>query len=638
MKICPNCNTEYSDETKFCLEDGTRTVDKDQKAKDPLIGLFIDKDMQYQIISLLGEGGMGKVYKGRQESMNRDVAIKTLHKELLDKEHIAKRFRREALAASKLRHANAIDVYTFGQVEAPGKSYDDMPYMVMEFVSGKELTKVIKEAGRLDPARTCRIMLQICDVLEEAHNQGIVHRDLKPDNIVLTTRGKNSDFVKVLDFGIAKMMQEEEAGGTKLTKAGTVFGTPQYLSPEQASGVPVDHRSDLYTMGIILYEIVTGRVPFQADTAVGFLLKHVSETPIPPRQFEPSADISPEMEAIILKAISKEPKDRFQSAGEMADALRTIQASVGTGASNSGSIPVPASTMMPGGLPPGMVRANTGAPASTVMPGGLPPGMVQGGASVPASTMMPGGLPPGMVQASTPVNSVGTGTLEPMVITPGTQTPGKGKTGLIAGVVIALAVAGGGVFYGISQVKDAAQTVAAINHSNDNTVAANPTPTVTPPVATAPTVTPQPIDDPTKPVEKPIEKPTEKPIKANEKPTEKPTEKPVEKPEVKASKVTINFRSKPKGVTVFDSNGRKLGSTPFEMDFTESENAVTVNFTDENGDTKTKTFVPDSDQDVAASFTVKDNVNEAVGKTQKDIEAEKQKIRDKLKKGLPGTE
>ena len=418
MKICPTCNTEYDDANKFCLEDGTRTVDKEQKAKDPIIGQFVDKDRQYQALSLLGEGGMGKVYRGRQESMNRDIAIKTLHKELLDKEQIAKRFRREALAASKLKHANAIDVYTFGQVEAPGQSFDGMPYMVMEFVSGKSLYRTIHDAKRLDEAHTCKIMLQMCDVLEEAHSQGIIHRDLKPENVVLTERGKNKDFVKVLDFGIAKMLQEEEAGATKLTKAGTVFGTPEYLSPEQASGVPVDARSDIYSLGIILYEMLTGKVPFKSDTAVGLLIKHVNEAPKPIRDFAPDANISPAMENIVMKALAKDPKDRQQSVGEIAEALRAIQSGA------SPAKPVVAATYVPGGLAP----AAAPKVAPTVVPGAASP-MPFSAAPIPAPRSAAAPMTPGPQ------------TLSPLVVPHQTAAPAGGAT--LAIILLAIFLGGG---------------------------------------------------------------------------------------------------------------------------------------------------------------------------------------------------
>jgi eukaryotic-like serine/threonine-protein kinase len=418
MKICPTCNTEYDDANKFCLEDGTRTVDKEQKSNDPIIGHFVDKDRQYQALSLLGEGGMGKVYRGSQKSMNRDVAIKTLHKELLDKEQIAKRFRREALAASKLKHANAIDVYTFGQVDAPGQPFDGMPYMVMEFVSGKSLYRTIHDATRLDEARACKIMLQMCDVLEEAHNQGIIHRDLKPENVVLTERGKNKDFVKVLDFGIAKMLQEEEAGATKLTKAGTVFGTPEYLSPEQASGTPVDARSDIYSMGIILYEMLTGKVPFKSDTAVGLLIKHVNEAPRPIREFAPEANISLAMESIVMKALQKDPKDRQQSASEIADALRALQAGV------SPAKPVVAATYVPGGLPPASIQPKAApAIAPTIAPNSPRPFSTAPAASM-AAPMTPGPQ-----------------TLSPVVVQHQAATPASGAT--LAIILLAIFLGGG---------------------------------------------------------------------------------------------------------------------------------------------------------------------------------------------------
>ena len=461
MKICPTCNTEYDDANKFCLEDGTRTVDKEQKSKDPIIGHFVDKDRQYQALSLLGEGGMGKVYRGRQESMNRDIAIKTLHKELLDKEQIAKRFRREALAASKLKHANAIDVYTFGQVEAPGQPFDGMPYMVMEFVSGKSLYRTIHDATRLDEARTCKIMLQMCDVLEEAHNQGIIHRDLKPENVVLTTRGKNPDFVKVLDFGIAKMLQEEGAGATKLTKAGTVFGTPEYLSPEQASGIPVDARSDIYSMGIILYEMLTGKVPFKSDTAVGLLIKHVNETPKRIREFAPDANISPAMENIVMKALEKDPKDRQQAVSEMGDALRAIQAGV------SPAKPVLAATFVPGSLPPAPAQ-----PKAT-------PTMV-------ASSPLPFSTAPAATPRAAAPMTPGPQTLSPVVVPHQSAAPANGAT--LAIILLAIFLGGGAAGSYFLYFKDhpevfGGQASAKVQPAANNTATPIPveTPVVTPP-------------------------------------------------------------------------------------------------------------------------------------------------------------
>jgi serine/threonine-protein kinase len=583
MKVCPQCAREYDANTKFCLEDGVALVDKEQRAKDPLIGVYVDRDRQYQITAVLGEGGMGKVYKGRQESVGRDVAIKTLHKQLLENEQLLSRFKREAKTACALKHQHSVEVNTFGQIEAPGKPYDGIPYMVMEFVTGKPLTKAIEQSKRLDEARSIHIMLQVCEVLEEAHRLGIVHRDLKPDNIVLTERGRNKDYVKILDFGIAKIKDESEGGtGTKLTQAGTVFGTPQYLSPEQAAGTPVDHRSDIYSMGIILYEMLTGRVPFHADSAVGFLLKHVSETPVPPRQFEPSANISEEMERIILKAIEKDPAHRHQSVSELGDALQAIQPNARSTASH---------TPLPGAM---------GGVGATMRPGGPPPGMVSG----QAPTMMPGGTPPGMVN---PASNTGNGTLQPVVV----HTPapaGSGKGALIA-VLSVLILGGGGAgaylfLNGKSKKTDAASASIVAPTPTPATPAGTP-PTTPNPVANGnPTpVTPNPVN-PTPVTPNPVNPVGETPQPVNPTPV---TPNPVNPtpvnptPAVPAAElVTVTFRSKPKGADVL-INGAKACTTPCNFELA-AKTPVSVAFMKDGFIPETKLLTPNGDQDFGANL------------------------------------
>jgi serine/threonine-protein kinase len=538
MKVCPSCNTEYDDGTKFCLEDGTRTVDKEQKAKDALIGQFVDKDRHFQVVSLLGEGGMGKVYKGRQEAVGRDVAIKTLHKELLDKEQIAKRFQREARAASKLRHQNAIEVFAFGQIEAPKQPFDGMPYMVMEFVSGKSLHKTIQEAGKLTEARATHIMLQVCDVLEEAHTQGIIHRDLKPENIVLTERSRNKDFVKVLDFGIAKLLQEEEAGGTKLTKAGTVFGTPEYLSPEQASGTAVDHRSDIYSLGIILYEMLSGKVPFHADTAVGLLIKHVNEAPKPLREFAPSAGISEGMERIVMKALAKDPAERQQSVAELGDALRALSAPVPARAAAAAVLPA---TMIPGGPPPGVAAPRTTNPPvlpATMVPSGPPPGTAAPAPSARANHAAP---------VTAQVNPAPR-TLEPMVLS---QSPAQAKGGggaVWAAVALAVLLGGGGAGAYFFYLKDHPEffggaPLQATPAAPSQAQATSPAPVTAPPVAQANNAAPAPLSPPN-----PAQAPT--------------APSPVQPPA--AAQVTLKFDSSPRGAEVL-LNGALIGVTPAEF-------------------------------------------------------------------------
>jgi serine/threonine-protein kinase len=270
---------------------------------------------EYTITKKLGEGGMGAVYLARQNSIDQMVALKVLHARAAESDEIVQRFHREAKVISMLTHPNIVRVFIFGRTQ------DDLLYLVMEYVEGMELRERLAQQGTLDELVAIKIIKQMCSALAEAHDLGIIHRDLKPDNVLLANFRGDKNFVKILDFGIAKLKQPEDGEPQKkLTQAGIVYGTPEYLSPEQAQALELDHRTDIYSLGCMLYELITGRVPFDADSPVQILTKHVFEDPAPPSKVAPGK-VAPTMERIILKAMSKEQDDRFNNALEMFDAL-----------------------------------------------------------------------------------------------------------------------------------------------------------------------------------------------------------------------------------------------------------------------------------------------------------------------------
>jgi tetratricopeptide (TPR) repeat protein/tRNA A-37 threonylcarbamoyl transferase component Bud32 len=289
--FCPHCGADVPDDGRLA------------EATDPLIGMVLAR--KFKVLSVLGEGGMGKVYKAEQQPLGVDVVIKTLHAHMARDADIVKRFFREAQAASRLRHPNCISVLDFGDS-------DGTLYIAMEFLRGRSLSQTLAEVGCFDPPRLLRVIAQLLDVLEAAHQIQIVHRDLKPDNIMVEDLATQRDFVKVLDFGIAKLADAVSRGGTKLTKTGMVFGTPAYMAPEQAMAVEVDHRADLYAVGCICFELLTGRVPFLENNPAMLLAAHATQ-PAPPlltvRSGVPKA-----LAALIDRALAKSPEDRPQSA------------------------------------------------------------------------------------------------------------------------------------------------------------------------------------------------------------------------------------------------------------------------------------------------------------------------------------
>ncbi len=263
---------------------------------------------------------MGRVYRARQLVLDKLVVLKVLHQELLSDARTVARFQREARAASRLNHPNSINILDFGVAE------DGELFIAMEYVDGHDLHYLLTNEWPLSEPRIIRIVSQVLSALADAHSAGVIHRDLKPENVMVEPRrGGVSDVVKVLDFGIAKIVDTAEAGPA-LTRAGFVCGTPEYMSPEQAKGAPLDPRSDLYSVGVLLFQLVTRRLPFEADTAIGYATKHLSEPPPPPSRLRPGG-CSPEMEQLILRALSKDPKARPQTAEEFLDGLNALPAS-----------------------------------------------------------------------------------------------------------------------------------------------------------------------------------------------------------------------------------------------------------------------------------------------------------------------
>jgi len=314
---CPRCSRALPPGTaKVCVYCGTPlTVAptrnphlgfgfSSRPQRDSLIGQMVAG--RFKVEELIGQGGMGKVYRARHLALDRLVCLKMLKPALLEDPTLVGRFEREAKAASRLNHPNAISVLDFGRNDADGGLF-----IAMEYVQGKDLRVVLRNEWPLAEERLCNIMAQVLSALSEAHAHNVIHRDLKPENIMVEQRRDQPDFVKVLDFGIAKILDSDMPG---LTRNDVVCGTPQYMAPEQATGSALDQRCDLYAVGVILYQMATGQLPFDGQNSMEVLTKHVNEPPVPPRQRQPDAPISEAMERVILCALEKDPSMRPQDA------------------------------------------------------------------------------------------------------------------------------------------------------------------------------------------------------------------------------------------------------------------------------------------------------------------------------------
>jgi eukaryotic-like serine/threonine-protein kinase len=316
--VCPACGRESAFGARFCAACGFRFGQGEGEAADardvadPLIDRVIAD--RYRIVELIGRGGMGVVYRVEHTRIGKQMAMKLLHGELARDKEVIRRFRREAEAVSKLDHANTVQVFDFGRSEG-------MTYLIMELLSGKDLGTILAADGSMPFARMAAIAVQICGSVQQAHERGIVHRDIKPENVRILSDRSEPDFVKVLDFGLAKLRESEEQSRASITREGFLVGTPYYMAPEHIRGDSVDARSDVYALGALMYKALTGVPPFWATSPVAVLTKHLHDPIVPPSVRAPNKAVAEAADRIIVRTLQKDPADRFQSMRELREAL-----------------------------------------------------------------------------------------------------------------------------------------------------------------------------------------------------------------------------------------------------------------------------------------------------------------------------
>jgi serine/threonine-protein kinase len=341
VTTCPQCRRTFDDGVRFCPVDGVlvSAANEDRNLGQVLLG-------QFEVREVCGRGAMGTVYRAHQRTMDRPVAVKILRRDLLIEPGVVRRFLREARAAAKLAHPNIVTVHLVGETT------DGVPFLAMEFVDGVSLEGLLEAEGRQPAARTLALCKQIAIALAEAHQAGIVHRDLKPANILVTSRGRQRDLVKVLDFGIAKIVHSDGSAESQVTRDGMIFGTPHYIAPEQATGSEIDHRADLYSLGVIMFRLATGRLPFEGGAGMQVVLKHLREPPPRPRAIEPAIPVP--LEELILTCLAKDPAQRPATAEALVAEIEWIEAAL---PSLTAAAPPPSGTLL--GVGPGAVAAST---------------------------------------------------------------------------------------------------------------------------------------------------------------------------------------------------------------------------------------------------------------------------------------
>ena len=387
---CPHCQAPLADDARFCPGCGKAVVATETQA-DTSGGLPAARDLigrevagRYRVLAKLGEGGMGAVYRAEQISLRRAIALKVLRPEMSQNPMVLRRFEAEATSVAKLAHPNTVSVYDSGQ------DADGSLFIAMELIEGSSLRAVIQREAPLSPQRALAIAIQVAASLADAHAHAVVHRDLKPDNVMLQERGRLRDVARVLDFGIAKLRDDSRATQAAMTQAGDMLGTPQYMAPEQIRGEPVDGRCDVYALGCMIYEMITGRMPFEASTVMAMLTKHLTEHVMAPSARRPELGIPQPLDRLVVMAMQKDPKARptMEAYGEQlvglaaslpADPRRApaTSASAMRGVAVASATPMPAPAPTPARpmqvVPTAMPIAAQVAPTAHVAPLPLPP-------------------------------------------------------------------------------------------------------------------------------------------------------------------------------------------------------------------------------------------------------------------------
>ena len=330
MIACPHCRADNADDARFCgacgrAIAGTEPATSAGAARPSGAPDLAGREIlgRYRVLAKLGEGGMGAVYRGEQISLKRKVAIKLLHPELSADPALVRRFNAEAELVARLSHPNTVNIFDFGQ------DADGTLFIAMEYLEGRSLRQVVAVDGPLPVRRALHIAQQIAGAIADAHHHGIVHRDLKPDNVMLTERGRDKDVVRVLDFGIAKLRDEQKQTINPMTQAGDLVGTPQYMAPEQIRGEAVDGRADVYALGAVIYEMVTGRLVFEGQSLMAILSRHLLDAPEPPTRRRPELALPPAIDALVLEMLEKDKARRLPSMDAAAERIAQLAASLG---------------------------------------------------------------------------------------------------------------------------------------------------------------------------------------------------------------------------------------------------------------------------------------------------------------------
>jgi serine/threonine protein kinase/cytochrome c-type biogenesis protein CcmH/NrfG len=457
MRRCPNCKNEYPDTFKVCPQDGGKLDEETVVLQAPTVavptvpvaapsgGGMIGRTIanRFRIEKKLGEGGMGAVYKAEHVKMNRPCAIKILSDSALNDPEALPRFNREAQMSSRIDHPNAVTIYDYGESE------DGLVYLAMEFVEGETLTKVLERDGRFPLERALRVARQIGAALDAAHALGIVHRDLKPDNIMLARRG-DAEVVKVLDFGIAKLAESEDKR-MDLTQAGLIIGTPFYMSPEQVGGEKLDPRSDIYSFALIVYEMLTGGLPFSGQNTQAVMISRLTTTPRSLRMINP--DIPPAVDAAVMHALERERDVRTPTAGKF---VEEFEAAIGGRGPDLGRAPtsphakpdtavVRSPVATPPGSPPVFHAPPTPSfpPAGPMTPMGSPPVFPTDRAPNPAPGYAPTQAEQNPFAPRAPYPAPGPAP-NPFMAVPQAPPRKSGGAGLLVGGLLLLLLVGGG--------------------------------------------------------------------------------------------------------------------------------------------------------------------------------------------------